>query len=54
MTVKNKFNTNDSGETVGSIPFFANDGVSNKLVGEIRCVVDSPVVPGSGNIAARL
>lgn len=53
MTVKNKFNTNDSGDLVGSIPFFANDGLNNKLVAEIRCYVDAAVVPASGNVASR-
>lgn len=53
MALKNKFNLSDIGETIGSIPFYANDGVSNKLVAEIRVVIDAPVVPGSGTIPTR-
>lgn len=53
MAIKNRVNLNDIGETIGSIPFFANDGVNQKLVAEIRVVVDAPVVPGSGIIPTR-
>src|SRR4051812_3541871 len=53
MALKNRVNLNDIGETIGSIPFYANDGVSQKLVAEIRVVVDAPVVPGSGIIPTR-
>lgn len=45
--------TNDSGETVGSIPFFADDGRTKKLIAELRVVVDGPVTAGSGNIPSR-
>jgi hypothetical protein len=52
-TVKGILATVDSGETVGSIPFFAHDGRTNKLVAEIRVVVDGAVVPGAGIIPTR-
>lgn len=51
MVYKNNRVTDDSGDTVGSIPFWGRDGDKTVLIAEIRVVVDTPT--SAGKVPAR-
>lgn len=51
MAYKNNRVTDDSGDIVGSIPFWGKDGDKTVLIAEIRVVVDAPT--SAGKVPAR-